>query len=465
MKKLYTTLFLMLIAMGISAQGWKEMNRPMSKAQKLNPMESLKTVQVKPSNIVRKAESTSYEGITATSATTWYYADLAGNGTAAYYVMLSTNGITNGGIPEGPGYMARVEIFADPLEDPNEIVLPTGIYSIVDEPEYALGEVYASNTQFLDCFWNPDKEEGEELVGYVFYGGSKGTLTIDKDDKGIYTINLDMDFDFYDSETYDLLKTDHVTMSYTGEMTYKDKDASKYTPIEGDYTLNIPNASGRYTNSGYGYGNYSIAFYSDGLIDDEGWVVGTGDLFNVELLADDVTPADYSKLAGTYEYQDFNGGVFTPGHYVGGCYYNYYGSYFAMGTCLDEYTEDGQIIGLATGGTIKVEDKGDGIFHFDFNLTTPEGATLTGQWEGELKKYITDYTDGIIAAAASSDSEVKVLRGTIYVDSQMTGNVSVFTANGAKVGSARGSHVEINTPSKGLYFVKCGDKTQKVLVK
>jgi len=98
-------------------------------------------------------------------------------------------------------------------------------------------------------------------------------------------------------------------------------------------------------------------------------------------------------------------------------------------------------------------------------LATPEGAKLKGTWKGELEKYVTDFTSGIAAPTTIGDAKVRVSNGIITVDSPTSTEVNVYATNGAVVGHANGIHVEINTLSKGLYFVSCGGKTHKVQVK
>lgn len=467
MKKLYSILALLFVVASVSAQAWKEpQHMTKKKAARVAVVKKDVKTPITMNHEIYE-DPTAYEGLVADSVAAWYYGDLAGSGTSTFYIFLSTNGITSGGIPTGPGQMVQVMIFADPLEDADNIVLPEGTYSIVgeDEVEYAAGEVYTGYTSFVDAFYDPDDPTNtEDLFGYQYEAGDEGSVVISKAADGTYNISVDMNFILYDSETYEEADSKHVTMTYSGAVGYTDEDASKYTPVEDGYEMSIPNASGRYTEDGYGYGNYSIAFYSDNMLDEDGFIVDAGDLLNIELLTEPVQPADYSLLPGTYTVQDFYGGVYTPGHFISGCWYNMYGSYFAVGTALTVYTYDGELVGLFSDGTITVTDKGDGIYRFDFDFTTPEGAHLTSAWEGVLKDYITDYTSGI-ASPLSKNIGVSVDGRNINYSGAENTMVELFAANGARIATATGSHATLTAPTAGLYIVKVGDKSSKLLVK
>lgn len=283
MKKLYALFALLLMVASANAQAWKT---PQHKAKKAPHAISVVKNNVKKAVTLNHEiydDPTVFEGLVADSTAAWYYGDLAATGTSTFYLFLSTNGISTGGIPNGPGQMVQVMIFADPLEDTNNIVLPTGTFSIVaeDDMQYAAGEVYTGYTSFIDAFYDPDDPTNtEDLFGYQYEPGDEGSVVISKDDDGNYNISVDMNFVLYDTKTYEEVDSKHVTMTYNGAVGYTDKDESKYTPVEDGYEMSIPNASGRYTEDGYGYGNYSIAFYSDGMLDDEGYIVDAGDLLN-----------------------------------------------------------------------------------------------------------------------------------------------------------------------------------------
>lgn len=468
MKKLYTLFALMLAVTSASAQAWTTPQHMPRKAAMTKAVVTKPIVKPEAPGHEIYEDETAYEGLVADSTAAWYYADLAGSGTSTFYLLMSTNGVTSGGIPTGPGQMVQVMIFADQVEYSDDMDLPTGTFSIVpsDEVKYAAGEVYAYNTKFIDAFYNPDDPtDTENLYGYQYYADDKGSVVISKNDDGTYSISVDMNFTLTDDETYETADEKHVTMTYSGKVGFSNNDPSLYTPVEGNYEMDIPNASGRYTEDGYGYGNFSIAFYSNGMLDEDGFIVDAGDLLNIELLTDPEKPAPYSLLPGTYTVQDFYGGVYTSGHYISGCWYSYYGYYIPVGTSLTIYEEDGsEVIGLAEDGTITISDKGDGVYRFDFDFTTPEDAHLTGSWEGALADYIKDYTaDGI--QSISKNIGVKVDGRTVNYTGANDTTIELFAANGTRVAMAQGSNATLTAPAAGLYIVKAAGKAQKIMLK
>lgn len=453
----------------VSASGWKVNDNGKFKTTSDNRVAkvraALSSIKRVPLPLVTRAEgTTSYDGLSATSAQCWYYGDLTGDGSAYYYVLMSNGGITDSGIPEGPGQMLRVMICGKALENPDKMELPTGTFTFDEENYMGVGSIFSPDVTFIDAFWNPDEPESKELVGYVYGAGNTGKLEISKDADGKYTIAADMDLAIEDEETSAVVETSHVTMNYSGELAYQDKQtkAGDYTPVpEGEYKLNIPNVSGRYTE-----GNFSIAFLSVPL-DGDGYIVGGGDLLNVELIVPNSPHVDYSTLAGTYTYADFDGGVFNPGNFVGGKYYNMLGDlYAAIGTALTVYDEDGveDMVGLSAGGTITVTDKGNGVFKFDFDLTTLEKAHLTGSWEGEIAKYITDFTTGISGASVSG-GKVSVSGNIIHVSNFDSQEVQVYSLDGKRIAGGNGENLEVTVPFQGLYLLKCGGRTSKIVVK
>lgn len=480
MKKIYTLLACLLFftTTSLFADSWEVkpslISGPKSGSQfpsLLKGIQKMSAVKRSPAR-AEGEDPTAYEGLKATEAAGWYYGDLAGNGTSCYFLFLSNAGISEKGAPTAPGQFIRFPFFAENAAAGSELVLPTGKYSFDANSGYDAGSILTSNVSFIDAFWNPTvaNPTADDLVGYIYNAADKGQVDITKDADGKYTISVDMNLANI-SEDGDTLDKKHVTMTYTGAVTCTDHDPAKYTPVSGDYKLNIPNASGRYENAvEFGYGNYSIAFYSVAL-NGEGYIVGPGDLFNVELLVDAAEEGDLSKIAGTYTCAPFDGGVFTPGHFVGGKWYEAMaGYYIPAGTALTVYTGEGDNLvdsayGLASDGTITVTNKGKGIYRFDIDYTTPESAHVTGSWEGELAKYIQGATDGISNIANGTAGRVYAADGEIRVENPAGGLVSVYAADGREVAKATGVNTGIKVASKGLYVVRTQGQTTKVLVK
>lgn len=399
----------------------------------------------------RSAENpaTSFE---ATQAEVWYYGDLADNGTGAYRIFLS-NCPMSGGNPVGEGQYFSTLIFGYLFEYEENPVLPTGVYS------YGLD--YAENTftpdysVFMDCFTDPDNPVDGDLVAYQWIPESgEVSINISSGNSDEYEISFSGAGSIYIAGGDDM--TDNLSCSYLGAVTYVDPNG--YTPLPDEtYELNIPNISGRFMPSEeFGYGNYSIAFYSVPL-DDEGFIQGAGDLLNVEFLVGLEYGATPEGLIGTFEVAPFYGDSFTPGHFVGGAWYEIWdGLFIPAGTALQVLDEYGnyKYIGLATDGKITVtRDDATGNFKFVFDLISAEGTAMTGTWEGELN------ADNILDLETGVD-EIGSERLDITA-----GNGFINAPEGAKVYNICGKECGKTELEKGIYIVSVNGKSVKVHVR
>lgn len=375
-----------------------------------------------------------YSNIVATTAQTWYYGEQMGTGTGSYYLFLSTNGLASNGIPTGPGQVLQAYIVTDQPSD-GDIVLPTGTYTVASTgtTNYVYG---GSISHFIDAFYDTDNTESDELIGYRYELGDGGTVTIAKTTTGDYNITADLSIKLYDENDSVVYTNDDVHISYTGGMTYRDKDPSKYTPFAGkEYSPEFTGVSGRYTNFSGMCGDFTFSFYNVGL-DEEGYIVSPGFLLNCELMVEEGAPADPAKLPGTYTIAS----DYSVNSTMTGMWYKYYGKYFPLGTYCAFYDEDGLIDSLAlmTAGTITVTDMGNNEYKFDFDLTSLQGAHFITSFQGKVMDYLTD--TGINGVATSTSRKV----------------VGYYTVNGQR----------LNAPQKGLNIVRYSDgTTEKRMVK
>lgn len=462
MKKLYSITLAAIVAAGTCANAANPMPQT-KKSDGLFGVSSIKAAKYEAKNPMLRAFGDATQTFTATSAQMWYYGDLAGNGTDSYYLFLSTNGITSGGIPEGPGEMVRIQLVSPFAETPTD-GFAAGEYTIGSTQEFAPMTYIPSATEYIDAFWNPELEEGESLVGYQ-YTVTGGTVTVEKEGS-TYAISTDLEFAI-EIETEEGVETVATTVncSYKGEIEFVDPYAYIPLPTK-DFQLKLDHISGRYTE-----GNYSVAFYSDGLLDADGWIVNSGQLLNVELLVEKTIPADYDAVTGEFTYTDFYASAYPPQTFVGGCWYNIFGSYYAaVGTALSLYDSTGNVtnVGLSSGGTINVEKVSGDFYKFDFDFDTPEGGKITGHWEGDFVAGITDFTDdgsGISDINAES-LNVSASGRTIFV-SGAEQTIVVYDIAGRKIASASpvNGAASIAVPSTGVYFVRSSASSAKILVR
>lgn len=444
MKKFY--LFAVTAAFGIMSMSaasfspsslcgaWKNAGSP--KQVTLEDVKLPSLPQVLPTRSVDAPET----NCDATEASFYYYGDILGNETGAYYLFLSSAGIDKGN-PTHEGQMVRLLLLGEQT-DPANPVLPTGTYTVNEN--YTVGTISGEDTEYMDVFPHPD--DPYSLVAYV-YTPTSGTLTIETAEDG-YSISFTMEGVMYDSNGRPLDKQT-CTASYNGEVSYVDMYG--YTPIEGDFELDIPNASGRYSD-----GDFSIAFYSDGMLDEDGFIVNAGQLFNVELFTEDHAPMNIDTLVGELTPVDVFAEGPVPGTFMQGIWYDIFGGYYvALGTALTLYDEYGSTkVALAVDGKITVTKNSDDDYAFVFDLISAKGNKLTGQWSGNIAEYITDFSEPSSVGSIATDT-TKVSGGKGFISAPA--DAQIFNISGQKTGS--------ENLAPGIYLVKTSTSTVKVVVK
>lgn len=382
----------------------------------------------------------------ATSASFYYYGDRIGNGRGVYQLFLADMAYEKG-MPSETGHMARIEFLGE-MTDEAAPTLCCGTFDVVaDITEENMGSniVVGPDSDILDVFPHPE-DPGAGLVAYGFVPVD-GKLTIEETD-GCYSVSFSGNGALYDSYTEEILLEQPYSCSFSGEIPYEDLNA--YTPFEGDVELPEIFASGRYSD-----GDYSIAFYTDGLLDEEGWIVGAGYLLNAEIFVEPVAPMNIDNLADTFTPNDLMEFGPTPGTFAQGLWYDMYGSYFAILTSLCEYNEYGVVskVALAEDGTIKGTRIDENTFRLDFDLVSAEGHKITAVYEGDLEAAISDFSDPSAVKAFGNSGRVSVSDGCIIAPA----GARVFNMSGVATGTD-------NLPA-GIYLVCVGGRIQKVVVK
>ena len=145
----------------------------------------------------------------------------------------------------------------------------------------------------------------------------------------------------------------------------------------------------------------------------------------------------------------------TPGTFMQGVWYDIFGGYYAaIGTALTIYDDDlnEANVGLAADGTVKVSRDGD-IFTFDFDLVTPENDRMTGRWTGPIADYIEDFSPEGVASPAIGSGAIRGGKGCITAPA----GARAYNLSGAMTGLS-------NLPA-GIYIVRSGNETAKVVVR
>lgn len=378
---------------------------------------------------------------TAQKASFYKFGDIFENGTDVYYLFLSSGDNMSKGNPTAPGQMARVLLVTE-ASDATVLALPTGTFTGSEDLEPST--FVPSMTELIDAFYNPDDPEDNGIYGYS-YETESGTLTITAGDAG-YDISLTCEAVLYD-ESYEEADRTNATVTYSGQVPYE--DIYGYTPLDGDTVMDIPNASGRYSD-----GDYTITFYGVEL-DEDGFIIGPGHLFNTEIFVEDNGRMNLDDLVGEFTPVDvFTAGP-TPGTFMQGVWYDIFGGYYAaIGTALTIYDDDlnEANVGLAADGTVKVSRDGD-IFTFDFDLVTPENDRMTGRWTGPIADYIEDFSPEGVASPAIGSGAIRGGKGCITAPA----GARAYNLSGAMTGLS-------NLPA-GIYIVRSGNETAKVVVR
>ncbi len=380
----------------------------------------------------------------ATEASFCYTGDFM-SGAGGYLVILSNAGLDKQN-PTHSGQMARLYLLAEPPADPANPQLPTGTFQAMTEDEFVNGYFVANSTDFLDIFPNPENPDSGELVCYSWIS-TGGTVTISETEDG-YKVEADLEAVFSGEEEGDP-ETVRCTASYSGEVPYVNYFA--YDPVPEDRTVEITGVSGRYMDGG----DYSIAFYNVPL-DEDGFIIGPGDLINMECFVEPKDKMDLDQLCQTFTPVDYFEEGMVAGRFMEGIWYNLFGEvWVAYGTALSVYQEDGSIqTGLATGGTVTFSkaDKED-EYTVVLDLVTPEDKKITATWTGRLGDYILDDSTSGIDSVSGNDSRIIGHKG--YIE----------CPDGARIYNLSGEQTSGRDLQPGVYIVRYGSETKKVIVR
>lgn len=383
---------------------------------------------------------------TGTKARFYYYHDYYKDGKTACYQLIFTNcedGFSSGGtLPAGEGQLICAYLCGPQSEDPNNPVLPAGKYEFTKTP----GEMYtfgARYSHYVDAFMYEGSLAGWQLppVG--------GTIEITEED-GIYDVVANITAAEVDEETDEEISVD-VTATYKGRITVP----GPLPDLPGDeYVMTIPEMGGMYDSS---QNVFALTFWGCEL-DNDGFIVGRGDLLSVYIYYKGETPL--ADLPGEYEFVDYlDHSSWANDHFLGGYLYKISSDFvIPFGTYCAVYNDGGGIeaCGLSIGGTITVTSTGngnDGNLKFDFDLVAKNGVKMLGSWEGNVIGLITGLETTGIDEIVNDNVVISGNEGYISAPA----DAKVFTTSGMVVGK--------ENLSAGIYIVNHNGKAVKVVVK
>lgn len=343
------------------------------------------------------------------------------NEAGEYLLLLSDAEVTAEGYPTKAGQsLVMFYAMGEPSTDPKDIQFSSGQYTPAsDFSKYSL---YNGEGYLIYEYCTGFDEDGEPEGWYVDL--NYVTMNV-KNNGGSYYIDFKGGLDERLTDTdYDIDFKD-VHLVFDGPIEFSNQDPSYYEPLTEDYEMMPTAMSANYTcTPSYGYGNYSFAFYNT-PVDDDGFIDGAGDVIGMELLTDPSVPMNLEDLNGEYTVTSIMDGPYTPGHFLDGVNYEYYGNYFAMGTYLAFYDETGSPTttkAFVTGGTAKISVDGTNItYDFDFIVEGDHHVRMKMTASSET---IYDYTSSSAKqhkpAKQHSLQSVKSLKGRNLMAPQST---------------------------------------------
>lgn len=418
MRKLYSilTLFILLASASASAR------IPERAAAILQQRAALaQTPRDIPSAPIASAPiSGKLDNLAFNAAEIWYMGpyeaeDLFGDVTTigSYFLILSTGGIDNHGeLRDKEGTLVSIMFYAD-LPESSTVEIPVG--------EYTPGEWLEENVGQFDCVFSSVSIVTTDAAGEP----STEELMISDGEFSIAKAGSEYKF------TLDLVAVDDDEQAYALKGSYtcvpqtRNADPSRCDLLPaGDYKLEIPSMRSSYNSKTK---LLTINFYGTPMsgADRPGAATfpdGAGHFFST-LLCIPSYPAD---VAGTHECAPITG-PYVDGAMMSGLWVYNNGIGYSDGTYLAVYDDRlNASYAFASQGSITITPGEDKAYRFDIDITSPEGAKVTGSWYGLLNgtPMGTDAIPTIGTDAADAPVEYFNLQG-IRIDSPRAGELVV----------------------------------------
>lgn len=362
-----------------------------------------------------------------------YYGTKYGvNGEYSYFTTLSDLPYGDDGYSQPGGTYYILDMFG-PAPDGVGLMCPAGTYTI-GEPGATAEYTFTPEISFAATI----SDDGEYRTMYVTF--VDGSVSVSRNDGGDYVIDARL----VDNEG----KTHHVT--YTGnEGDWKDDSAPDIPPygvIDKDLNVAATTASAKFIAANGTKDMMTIVFnFTDMASDGDGNMISPGSVVTVE----GFVPYDVNGYIAQGEYEILVGGrefILVPGKIE-----DFMGSPIPTGTCAEYIDEAGYpYYGGLTAGTMTVSGPGYGWYTIEWNMTTSEGHSVTGSWNGNLvtempKEFSTledDYTLDLSNVEANA-----TYYGDWYVNGGGNWQISLYPPLGVEGGD--GLIIDVNTERLG----------------
>ncbi|MBQ9178119.1 MAG: hypothetical protein IJ140_03905 [Prevotella sp.] len=297
-------------------------------------------------------------------------------GGTSYSLHFSDKPITDTGLPTEAGQrVLRLYVFAEKSPNSNNAFMKSGRYVVGGD--IAVGHIYIEGDYSGMLYCTGINEDGTPLGYMLGLKKESGALSISYEGDGSANVVFKSAFLEYDSETE---YPENVMVTYNGSMPFDNQDPASYIMLTEDVNMQPTGLSGGYSNVEGMYGAYDLSFYNCEL-DESGFIIGPGELFNISLFTEDGTPMDVSKLAGEYTPTSAMEGPWEPGNYALGEMYDWYGMSMPIGCYYMTYGEGGtetRLKGFVTGGTLKITlNEDQTMMTVDADFTVEGGKSLT----------------------------------------------------------------------------------------
>ena len=339
-------------------------------------------------------------------------------GDGKYMVHLSDAPISSTGTPTKAGQtIIRFMAYNDKDADPKNAVLPEGTYTANESR--SPWSLFASAKQLCAIYCTEMTADGPEGYTIPFVTATAAL----KYNNGKYYVDFKGDAQQpYEGVDF---KTVHVT--YSGEIKFDNQDPTSYDKLTEDVTFVPTQLSGRYiVSTRNNCGNYSIALFNCPL-DGSGFVVGAGELVNLELFTKNSPSMNLNDLNGEYAITSATSGPYVSGRFISGMLYSSSSVFYPIGTYYETFLEDGEAsntYGFATGGSVKVSTDGTNVT-FDCDIETESGKHVrinsTLPADG-----IQDYSDGSSSSVPAQPESLERKGNGIHAPLFPWGRVNVY---------------------------------------